>query len=364
MPLAQKPVLLVGSAPGENATEVFESFGADLGDVALAYPDGETGLRRGWVIYLVFIRYIPHPDLELSFEPPGGKPTGYEDLHRFRVREGCKRIVFDKLGYADEAKASYALFKQMRDENKIPAGVRFQVCFPLPEDAVRIFSETKADYEMIAAGYSDALEKEITEVVNHVPADDLLIQFDINWEVLAVAADDHTGKRPLSFALSGTPMDRYVSYLSRFAAFIPSEIKLGLHLCYGDLAHRHYFEPSDLGVTVDMANRAVTALNRPVDYVHMPVPRTRTRTDDAYFDPLDRLDLGNGTLYAGLLHLTDGLEGALSRVEVLQRHYQGHFGVATECGIGHRPPGHTMADLLSLHREVAQALRSNSASLQ
>ena len=53
----------------------------------------------------------------------------------------------------------------------------------------------------------------------------------------------------------------------------PDEIKVGLHLCYGDLGHVHLVEPSDLALSVEMANRGYAAAGQQIDYVHMAVPR-------------------------------------------------------------------------------------------
>ena len=47
----------------------------------------------------------------------------------------------------------------------------------------------------------------------------------------------------------------------------------------------------------------------------MPAPRGRK--DDAYFEPLKKLRLPPATeLYLGLVHLTDGVAGARSRVKL------------------------------------------------
>ena len=354
MTKANKPILMVGSAPGTDAEDVIRHFAAGVGDRALAYSDGETGLRRGWVAFLAATIYKNHPGIEPSYLHSGPTPTGYEDLPRFRVKEGVKEIRFDTLGYAAEAKRSYAIYSALRDAGIVPAGVRFQVCLPMPEDAVRLFAETLDDYLAIVEGYSEALGREIAAIAEAIPPQDLVLQFDINWEVLAVAANDVTGRRPMSFALPGYPIERFVGYLKSFAGGIPRAAQFGLHLCYGDLHHHHYFAPSNLEVTVAMANSAVIAAPRRIDYVHMPVPANRV--DNEYFAPLRDLTIGETTLYAGLLHLSDGVPGALRRVEVLRRHYAGHLGVATECGLGHRPPDHTLADLLALHRDVADAL--------
>jgi hypothetical protein len=73
-----------------------------------------------------------------------------------------------------------------------------------------------------------------------------------------------------------------------------------MHLCYGDLHHKHFKDPADLATSVSMANRAQEASPRPINHVQMSVPRHRS--DDANFAPLKNLRFGNGTVYAGLVH--------------------------------------------------------------
>jgi hypothetical protein len=58
-------------------------------------------------------------------------------------------------------------------------------------------------------------------------------------------------------------------------------------------------------------------------------------------------------LYVGLIHLTDGPEGAARRIGAA-RDFISDFGLATECGFGRRPP-ETILALLDLHREIAKA---------
>ena len=102
---------------------------------------------------------------------------------------------------------------------------------------------------------------------------------------------------------------------------------------------------------VDVYHRLATAIYRAITWLHMPVPRDRV--DDPYFSPLRNLKLKSGTeLYLGLIHLTDGIEGAKRRAAAAKR-FVSDFGVATECGFGRRPP-ETIPDLIRLHRVVAQ----------
>jgi hypothetical protein len=109
-------------------------------------------------------------------------------------------------------------------------------------------------------------------------------------------------------------------------------------------------EPTDMGDMVEFANRLTARLARPIQLIHMPVPRDRA--DDAYFEPLRALKLAPETrLCLGLVHHTDGVEGTRKRLATARRHAQ-DFAIATECGFGRRDPA-TVPELLRIHREIA-----------
>lgn len=92
----------------------------------------------------------------------------------------------------------------------------------------------------------------------------------------------------------------------RIGIRVPAEAELGYHLCYGDARHRHFKEPADTAKLVDIANAISAGVQRPIQWISMPVPRNRT--DDAYFAPLRGLRLQT-QLYLGLVHVTDGPRG-------------------------------------------------------
>lgn len=109
-------------------------------------------------------------------------------------------------------------------------------------------------------------------------------------------------------------------------------------------------EPHDAGKLVRVANRVSAGLDRAPAWVHLPVPRDRW--DEGYFAPLRGLRLPVETeLYLGLLHATDGLEGARRRIAAARKAVA-EFGVATECGFGRRDPA-TVPALLELHAASA-----------
>ena len=106
-----------------------------------------------------------------------------------------------------------------------------------------------------------------------------------------------------------------------------------------------------MGDMVEFVNRVSRRISRPVQLVHMPVPRSRT--DQAYFEPLERLELRPETeLCLGLVHYSDGVEGAKRRLAAASK-YVSRFSIATECGFGRRDPS-TIPELLRIHAAVAQ----------
>jgi len=142
-----------------------------------------------------------------------------------------------------------------------------------------------------------------------------------------------------------------VDRLVRLGNRVPEAVDLGYHLCYGDAGHRHFQEPQDTLLAVDIANALCAGVRRPIHWIHMPVPRDRG--DDAYFAPLHKLRLHPETkLYLGLVHYTDGMVGTQRRIDAAQR-IKEDFGVATECGMGRRPP-ETIRDLLRLHANLSR----------
>ena len=121
----------------------------------------------------------------------------------------------------------------------------------------------------------------------------------------------------------------------RLSGAVDKHVELGYHLCYGDIQHRHFVEPKDTGLLVEVANLILAQVQHPVGWIHMPVPKDRT--DAAYFAPLEALKLQEHTeLFLGLVHHADE-EGTRRRIEAAQKVVP-KFGVATECGMGRTPP--------------------------
>lgn len=337
------PIHFVGSIPLENADAVFRALAASVGDRAKRWPDGETGERAYWIRWQNQT-FDAHPDFELK--SASTKLHGYkDDLERpfYVIRDGVDPadVRIDTMGYAAEAIASYATFAQLKADGVIPASVRFQVSIPSAIALTAGFFEMpeRATVEPIIEA---ALGHEVATIAAAIPHDQLAIQWDICHEV--VAAD---GGLPLHYddVLPGS-----IARVVRLLGFVPDDIEAGIHLCYGDPGHKHIIEPADLSTCVNYANGIAAASPRPLNFIHMPVPRDRG--DAAYFAPLVALSLPAETeLYLGLVHFTDGVEGTAMRLAAASG-YVGGFGIATECGFGRRDPA-TIPPLLDIHAAVA-----------
>ena len=339
-------VHLVGSVPLSNAREVFETVSAALGQRLKRIPDGETGERSDWITWLEPV-FADCPVLEKSGEVFRLHPTATPRT-RYRLKPGksAAQVTFDNLFYADIAARSYQDFAELKRAGKIPAHCRFQVDLVPAHSVLWLYLQDEL-HAALDPVYNEALKREIDKIATAIPHDQLAIQFDVASAVFARLERNDVS----SYGRSKAEMqERFSAILADLADRVPPGIELLFHFCYGDSNHRHVVEPTDMSDMVEMANRLTQNIRRPIELIHMPVPRDRA--DDAYFAPLKRLKLAPSTeLSLGLVHYTDGVAGTRKRLETAEQ-YVKDFSIATECGFGRRPP-ETIPELLSIHAEVA-----------
>jgi methionine synthase II (cobalamin-independent) len=176
----------------------------------------------------------------------------------------------------------------------------------------------------------------------------LAIQFDVASAVFARLQRNETG---VYGATKDEMQAKFAAILAQLANRVPAGIDLLFHFCYGDSNHRHVVEPTDMADMVEMAERLAALVTRPIDLIHMPVPRDRS--DDGFFAPLRHLHLRQETQLAlGLVHHTDGLEGTRRRMATAAK-YAREFAIGTECGFGRRKPD-TIPELLRIHAAAAE----------
>jgi hypothetical protein len=343
-----RPILLVGSVALASAADVFAAAGERLGALAVALPDGETGDRLKWIGWQSDrLRSFESLEVVGEFEVGGNIP---QKIASFAPKDGVEisELDFSPLGYAQVARESYAEFKRLKDAGTIAAGTRFQVSLPSPLNIAIFFGQRALD---VLPAVERAFVSEVEEIARSVPHQELAIQWDLASETQFEESRRHPERDKLGRGAMAPPLEVAVESAGRVSMAVPADALLGLHLCYGDPDGEHTIQPEDASVMVDFANALFHQIERRIDWVHMPVPIDRT--DDAYFAPLDRLELPADTqLYLGLVHLEDGVDGGRARIQAASAHVKG-FGVATECGLGRRNPD-DIPRLLSLHREIAQ----------
>jgi len=335
---------LVGSVGLEDAATVFRTVSETLGDCCSRIPDGETGARGYWVRWQL-----------QTFEASPAFTSKVITETRDGFKDNLKRAFFNldpaidpttyemgDLGYAAAALESWGQFQKLQQAGDIAPAARFQVSLPTPMALLQSFIQPE---DRLAAEpiVERAMLRDLDTIQATVPAERLSIQWDVCFEILG--AD---GGPPLPYA---DAVDGSIERVIRLCQRVADGVDLGIHLCYGDPGHKHIVEPPDLRVSVAFA-KGIAGGSRRIDFIHMPVPKDRA--DDAYYAPLDGLALPAETsLILGLVHLTDGVDGARARMAAAEKHVA-NYDIATECGFGRRDPA-TIPDLLKLHRALCAA---------
>ena len=334
-------VHFVGSVALDTPEEVFAAIGKQCGPYLKRVPDGEPGGRRLWISWQI-------PLLRAN---PSLAPVG-EGQVPLKLAEGVdpqKDLHFGELGYAREARPGYEDFLAARAAGQIPRNVRFQVCLPTPWAVIMPFCQ-QPDAQQIYPVYEDAMLREVERIARAIPHHDLAIQWDVCLEMVA-----WDGQRPNTPSFPGM-QEVFAAEFARLGDAVPDDVELGFHLCYGDLDGKHFVDPVDAGKMVELANLIVRSVSRPVSWMHMPVPIGRD--DDAFFQPLESLELGPETeLYLGLVHAEDGVEGTRRRMAAARRH-AGAFGIASECGISRARGPKLAMEFINTYAGAAAALDS------
>jgi hypothetical protein len=280
------------------------------------------------------------------------RPGAAAEYHwTFRIRDGVEQLDFGELGYAEAAEQSYAIFRRLREEGTIAPGVRFQVSLPATSSGTDVYFDDRASWPRIHAAYAAAMKREIARMLEVIPADDLLIQLDLAWEVVDLSIGDEQYFPWWPDQGFEEKFDRHLTLLAELAAGIPGEVALGLHWCYGTWGGWPMTEMTSLELCVRLSNESVRRVPRRVDYVHMPVVEN---PDAGFLRPLRDLEIGDTYVYLGLIHPQDGLGGARGRIEQASE-YLDEFGIAAVCGFGREDPA-ALGDILALHRDAARVL--------
>ena len=265
---------LIGSVPLATTEDVFRRLSAALGPVLSRMPDGETGERRRWV-YWQRTMLERHPAMEVDTEAGllelrqwDGSLLRRTDLLRFRPGVDPDSVQFPT-GYAEAARESWAVFTRLRREGVVPPGLRFQVCLPTAMSSACMYVSPRAHDDYLRV-YERSLLGALDDITGAIPHAELSIQWDICQEVLVF--ENYFPSRPTDYKT------RIFALLERLGAAVPADVELGYHLCYGSPADQHLVMPTDAGVLAELTRAIIATVRRPLDFIHLPVPRARTTT--------------------------------------------------------------------------------------
>ena len=345
-------VHFVGSVALSGPRELFRVAGKILGPRLKRIPDGEPGARIGWVQFQwPLLRnngaFVVDRTVDLNQSPVG--------LGSLCFAPGITPadIQFGELGYSREARSSYTDFIAARNAGELPRTTRFQVSLPTPRAVIHAAFSQK-DRDSVLPVYEQAMFKEVGDLCSSIAHEDLCIQWDVCNEMVAWDRGPNwrTGGPLAPFDIARAKQD-ILDSLSRACRAIPPDVELGIHLCYGDLDAKHFFDPVDAGAMVTLANALLESAGRSVQYIHMPVPISATR--DAFFQPFSQLRLSKDSeLFLGLVQAVDGPVGAQQRIDMASQ-FVSEFGIATECGIARVRNRDAVVALLNTHAAVSRA---------
>ena len=333
---------LVGSAPVTDPNQLFRLVHDHLSDHLRRVPDGEVGERDAWIRW-------QHAKLaqcpQVVAQTPDSSYLGRE-LQQFVIADDAQSVDLVDLGYADAALGSWELFKRAREEGTLAPHQRFMVGLPSPLSVTTMYV-APASRPAVFEAWVVAMEKEVSRIVDNIPNGSLAIQ----WEVVIEFGILECIWTYLDSGESGiATRSEIAQHVLHLGGLIPDSVELGYHFCYGDAGHQHFTEPSDASHLAWAAGTVFESLNRPVEWIHLPVPRTRD--DVEYFQPLADLNVPDTTeLYLGLVHETGGEDGTRRRIDAASQVLT-RFGVATECGLGRRPL-ESLGPLLDQHAAVS-----------
>ncbi|PSN75455.1 hypothetical protein BS50DRAFT_40465 [Corynespora cassiicola Philippines] len=340
LPFTPTGVHLVGSINLPTTTAVLTTLPTLLPNRLHRLPDGETGSRDHFTAWQR-ATFSAAPEALLTFSPSTFSFEPPRPLDPAQIDSAVQKLSSLAPQYDTHALTSYATFSALKTAGKIPRDVRFQVSLPGIVNVTTLLHP--AFQPLLEPRYESALLDNLSAIQAQVPHSELAVQIDLAVEIALLE-----GAGPWSPYFSPI-FDGVVERVVRFASRVAPGVELGLHLCYGDMGHRHFVEPRDTGLMVELANAVYAGLGgREVRWVHVPVPKGWK--DEAYFEPLKGLAWEVPELYLGCVHEQDR-EGTWERVRVARRVLGRRFGVATECGMG-RTPREEFEGIMEILREV------------
>jgi hypothetical protein len=350
-----REVLLTGTVARQTAEEVFRVATDYLGPFLRRMPDGEVGGWGGGAVAAAISDPLLRPG-EPTVMTTADTPFGAMQLSLFYPRDEAdpSQVELAPSGVAKLKLDSYEHFRRLKAEGVIPTEMRFVFTIPGPATTGGVLGMR---YDLLSAAAERVTNAEIDEIVAAIPAEELTVQIDLAVEVemeelrRRPTAFDAPIFREMDVAWGDWTYQEVAASVARIANRVPPGVELGFHLC--GMWHIDPRGGQDMHVHVDFANALSDTIKRRIDYVHIAsVPDH----EEADYRVLTELRLPSETkVFLGLIHGTDGLEGATRRVAAASAAGI-DFGVGHFCGLGplFGVTPDRLDDILELHRQVAE----------
>lgn len=329
--MSHQHVMFTGSIPASSVDAVFDLLADTVGERAGCWPDGEINPeRRGWISAINNMVLAKAPCFEPVDPASGGPENPFPQIFTFlRIRDGATVDLRGRLPYAKDAIASYAVFKRKRAEGRIAEGTRFQCSIPGAHDVISVCFPDTGTWPVLIAAWQEALQDEYRRMLEVIPADELCVQIDYCTELVHVGGQGLKSFPWLPDLSRDELFARYASegYIGGHIAGLPEEVRIGFHICCGTMPVYPAQPLDDIGLPVDLANAIQKVAGGIVSYFHLPA---MVDSDEAYFAPLRRLDIGQAEIFLGL-ECNDGIEGMERRIGAARKALP-KFGVAHYCG--------------------------------
>lgn len=336
----------VGSQPADVEQTIYDAMSSTFrrfGSVLSSLPHGDIN-RQGWIVPIVH-RTQAFPGFRI-IRP--GLFRNYADLPLAEFHGSQLEFPRHFLGYhaeaidAFQARAAIEAEYARRGSDVTMPPVQIGVPFWLDH---RDFSvqATPGQLEWLADAFIKALVDELVEI-HQEWGDQVVVQLESPYSLLRV----HLAQA------GGEQVDVAQEMAQAFALLrsrLPSSLRVGLHLCRGDLNHESWGqgEIGSLEPLVLLAN-AVSQQWPELEYIHLPIvagDAWQPPASSSFYRPLAQLDQRMVWL-AGIVHEYATLEQNCTALKFASRALGRSFdGIGLSCGMGRMT-----------HRQYAAALDS------
>jgi hypothetical protein len=162
---------------------------------------------------------------------------------------------------------------------------------------------------------------------------DVVFQIEVPFELVFVARAPRAVRPVAAWLLA-----RAVTGIARDA---PAGVRMGVHLCLGDMNHKALVGMKDMSPVVELANAIVRGWpsGRDLEFIHAPFSGASQPPplDPAYYAPLSKLRLAPQTRFiAGFVYEHQSLEEQTRLLEVIEDAAGRPVDVSAACGLGRR----------------------------